>query len=80
MAHEKEYTFQKTVYLSVMRIINNDNEEVEIRARITKGSRKYIMLLPLIKYKYCSRRMKIRIYNVIIKSTVMHESEVWVLI
>ena len=60
-------------------ITNNNNILAEIKGKITAGNRCLRALDRLMKARYISRKVKIRIYKTIIKPVVVYGSEAWTL-
>jgi hypothetical protein len=61
-------------------VLNERNDiGVEIRSRVSAGSKCYCALGSVMKFKLISRQSKLKIYRTIIKPVVMYASETWVL-
>ena len=60
-------------------ITNNNNILAEIKGKITAGNRCLRALDRLMRARYISRKVKIRIYKTIIKPVVVYGSEAWTL-
>lgn len=78
---ERIYRFARVKefeYLGVLLTSSND-EEKEIQRRITKGSRAMGALNRLLRSKELSRTARIRIYETIIRPTVLYGCDTWIL-
>ena len=61
-------------------MVNTDNSiEEEIKERIAAGNRAYHVHKKLFASKLISRNVKLHLYNTLIRPTVTHASETWVL-
>jgi Reverse transcriptase (RNA-dependent DNA polymerase) len=76
-----EYAIERVsafCYLGVT-ITDNDNETTEWKERVTKGNRSTGALQRIMSTKTVSRKAKLRIYETVIRPTVLYGSELWIL-
>ena len=60
-------------------ITQNNNVTLEIQERIASGNRCFYALSKIMKARYISKKLKIRVYKTIIKPIVVYGSESWTL-
>ena len=71
--YEKVESFK---YLeSVMTSLNDT--EIEVKSKIALGSTRYYALGPILKRRSISQSIKIRLYKMIIRPTVIYGTETW---
>jgi hypothetical protein len=74
---EFEYV-EEFIYLGTL--LNSDcSEEKEINHRIMKANKSAGAINHLVRSKHLSRKSKLRLYNTILKPTILYSCETWVL-
>lgn len=79
--HDKEYGFERVQsfnYLGVI-ITEKSEEKDEIQNRLAKGSKSAGALSRLLKSKQLTRQAKIKLYETVIRPTVLYGCETWIL-